>query len=217
MTRHHRKHLIVFAKQPLPGYAKTRLGADLGVDQSAGVYARLLYSYLHSLMSLDFDEYLVELKAAEVEDVLYFKHAFPEFLVREQSHGNLGQRIAAAFEQAFEEGSGSVVLTGSDIPDLNSDVVGQAFECLEEHQVVLGPSQDGGYYLIGMNSHAPELFQGIAWSTEHVLQQTTAILREKGLHTAHLRALEDIDSMDVYQRWFDARRVLRRDRERSAS
>ncbi len=217
MTRNYRKHLIVFAKQPLPGYAKTRLGADLGVDQSAGVYARLLYSYLHSLMSLDFKEYLVELRAAEVEDVLYFKHAFPEFLVREQSHGNLGQRIAEAFQQAFKEGAGSVVLTGSDIPDLNRDVVEQAFEELEKNQVVLGPSPDGGYYLIGMNSHAPELFQDIAWSTEHVFQQTTANLREIGLQTAHLRALEDIDSMDAYQRWFETRRVLRRDRERAAS
>lgn len=213
MTEFSRNRVIVFAKQPLPGYAKSRLGADLGEEESAGVYARLLYSYLHSLMSLDLQQYLVELSAAEVEDIPFFEDAFPEFLVRPQSYGNLGQRMAAAFQRAFDEGADCVVLTGSDIPDLAESVIMEAFSKLEKFSVVLGPAVDGGYFLIGMTQPCVSIFSNIIWSRETVMEQTLERIEEEGLLAGLLAEREDIDHISSFNRWFDRKRALRREVE----
>lgn len=207
------RRVIVFAKQPLPGYAKSRLGRALGDEQAAGVYARLLYSYLHDLTELDLRDTGVELSLAEVEDIPYFIDAFPEFLVRSQVAGNLGDRLAGAFEQAFSEGARKVVLTGSDVPDLDHKVVEQALDALEESPVVLGPSNDGGYYLIGLQEPADSLFRGIDWSTDIVLEQTLQKVEQAGFSTVFLDVLDDIDNVVAYRRWSERLRVERSEGE----
>nr|MBC8444702.1 DUF2064 domain-containing protein [Chloroflexota bacterium] len=123
-----KRHLIVYAKRPLPGYAKTRLGVVIGAEQAAGVYARLLYGYLLDLLRADLGNARIELSVASSADVPFFAAAFPELAVRPQVTGNLGQRMAASFAQGFAEGAEAVVLTGSDIPGLDSRLVRAAFD-----------------------------------------------------------------------------------------
>jgi rSAM/selenodomain-associated transferase 1 len=196
-----KRHLIIYAKRPLPGYAKTRLGAAIGAEQAAGVYARLLYNYLLDLLQADLAETHIQLSVASPADVSFFAEAFPELVVRPQIEGDLGQRMRASFEQAFAEGAQTAVLTGSDIPGLDAKVACAAFDALESAPVVLGPSDDGGYYLIGLRAPGADLFRSIAWSTAHVLAQTKALAQAQGLAITYLPRRNDIDVAADWQRW----------------
>ena len=195
------QHLIVYAKRPLPGYAKTRLGASIGAEQAAGVYARLLYRYLLDLNSTDWAGTTLELSVAAPADVDFFRAAFPRFCVRPQGDGDLGQRMAASFAQAFAGGANKVVLTGSDIPDLNSALVRAAFAALDETLVVLGPAADGGYYLIGQYAPGAALFDRMVWSNSQVLAQTIARAEKEGRRVKLLTELADIDTVDEFEHW----------------
>jgi rSAM/selenodomain-associated transferase 1 len=195
------RHLIVYAKRPLAGYAKTRLGEALGAEQSAGVYARLLYTYLADLVELTDNGVQVELSVAAPADVPFFAAAFPEFRVRPQIEGDLGVRMAASFTQAFQEGAPAVVLTGSDIPGLDATLVAEAFRLLETSAAVIGPAVDGGYYLLGLRAPGADLFTGIAWSTDQVLAQTEARAQAAGLPLVHLPELLDVDTIGAYELW----------------
>ncbi|MEE8390192.1 MAG: TIGR04282 family arsenosugar biosynthesis glycosyltransferase [Anaerolineae bacterium] len=185
----------MYAKRPLPGYAKTRLDAVIGAEQTAGVYARLLYGYLLDLLRADLGNTRVELSAALPADAPFFAAAFPELAVRPQIAGDLGQRIAALFAKAFAAGAEAVVLTGSDIPGLDSRLVCAAFDVLTEAPVVIGPARDGGHYLIGMRAPGVSLFDGIEWSAERVLAQS------QGLPLAYLPELDDVDTGEEFERW----------------
>lgn len=199
------KYLIVYAKRPLPGYAKTRLGKGIGKENAAGLYARLLYGYLMDLVCAGLENTEIELSVASPDDVPFFSSAFPELIVHPQIDGDLGQRMAASFARAFGRGAASVVLTGSDIPGLDSTFVRMAFQKLEAAPVVLGPAADGGYYLIGMRAPHACLFEGVTWSTDRTLAQTEALAHAQGLEIAHLSQLYDIDTRTEYERWRAAR------------
>lgn len=196
-----KKHLIVYVKRPFPGYAKTRLGANIGAEQAAGVYARLLYTYLLDLLHADLADTHIELSVASPVDALFFADAFPELVVRSQIEGGLGQRMAASFTQAFAEGAEVVVLTGSDIPGLNSQTVRAAFHALETAPVAIAPASDGGYYLIGMRAPGVRLFEDIEWSSAHVLRQTKALADAQGIEMAYLPEQFDIDTVEEFKRW----------------
>ena len=196
-----KRHLIVYAKRPFPGYAKTRLGANIGTEQAAGVYARLLYAYLLDLLHADLADTRIELSVASPADVPFFADAFPELVVRAQIEGDLGARMAASFEQAFAVGAETVVLTGSDIPGLDSQIVRAAFHALETTPVAIAPASDGGYYVIGMRAPGARLFEGIEWSSDRVLAQTEALADAQGLEMAYLPERFDIDTAEEFERW----------------
>jgi len=193
MTRQPSRHLIV--------YAKTRLGQGIGMEESSSVYARLLFGYLIDLLQANLESTVIELSVASPDDVSFFSAAFPELVVCPQVDGDLGERMAASFARAFDQGASSVVLSGSDIPSLNSHIVHAAFQDLETTPIVLGPASDGGYYLIGMQKPNAFLFQDIEWSTDRVLAQTEARIRARGLAVAYLPRLHDMDTVIEYERW----------------
>ncbi len=93
----------------------------------------------------------------------------------------------------FEPGAEKAVLTGVDIPDINRDIIRDAFLRLENNDVVIGPAKDGGYYLIGMKAMHPEMFQRISWSTEHVFEETVMIIESMKLSYSTVRTLADVD------------------------
>jgi len=138
---------------------------------------------------------------ASLADVPFFAEAFPELLVRPQVEGDLGQRMMASFVQAFAEGAQQVVLTGSDIPGLDSALARAAFDALGAAPIVIGPAVDGGYYLIGMCAPGANLFEDIAWSSERVLAQTEALARARGLSVARVAKLCDMDIYDEFVQW----------------
>ena len=196
-----KKHLIIYAKRPLPGYAKTRVGSAIGMEASAGVYARMLYSFLFDISRNLGSLCHIELSVASPEDVAFFQLAFPELKVRSQIKGDLGERMANSFQQAFDDGAECAVLTGSDIPGLNSSIIAQAFTLLVKHQVVIGPATDGGYYLIGMQTPGAHLFNGIAWSTNTVLAQTVDFIKKQGMTLDYLPTLSDMDNETEFVAW----------------
>ncbi len=111
---------------------------------------------------------------------------------------HLGERMKNGFLEAFNMGAKRVVLIGSDIPDLSLELTEEAFTSLEENDVVLGPSYDGGYYLIGFTHHtfSPHVFEGIPWSTETVFEKTLRILNQAGQRIHILKHLRDIDTVE---------------------
>jgi rSAM/selenodomain-associated transferase 1 len=195
------RHLIVYAKRPQPGYAKTRLGAAIGAEQAAGVYARLLYAYLLDLVRGGLADTHVELSLASPADMPSFADAFPELVVCAQLEGDLGQRLAASFAQAFTAGAEAVVVTTSDTPGLDRRLVDGAFRALETAPVVIGPAADGGYYLIGVRAPGARLFEGVEWSSERVLAQTRALAGAQGLAVAYLPEQFDVDTVEDFERW----------------
>jgi uncharacterized protein len=202
-----KRHLIIYAKRPFERRAKTRLGAAIGYEQAAGVYARLLYTLLVNVACADLPNTALELSVATQADIAYFQNAFPEFVVRSQVVGDLGARMAASFSQAFEAGAQSVVLTGSDIPGLSVALIRQAFAALDTAEAsgatpgVIGPAEDGGYYLIGMRAPGAPLFEQITWSTSGVLAQTEAAARRQHIALTHLPPLADMDVGEDYDAW----------------
>ncbi len=207
------RHLIIVAKRPLAGYAKTRLGAGIGSEQAAGVYARLLYQLLGEIAGGDLPGIAAELAVAAPADVPFFEGAFPEFLVRAQADGDMGDRLTASFGRAYDEGADAVVLVASDVPGLTARIVREAFGLLDRRcrqgllAGVIGPTADGGYYLIGMRAPGAALFDGIAWSTSGVLAQTAALAAARHVALARLPELVDVDVRADYELW---RRRLRK-------
>ena len=118
-----------------------------------------------------------------------------------QSAGDLGDRMACAFQTVFAKGVERVVMIGSDCPQLDPDRLSQAFRSLQTHDLVLGEATDGGYYLIGLRQFVVDLFIGIDWSTERVLAQTLEIAHQKALSIVVLEPLTDIDRPEDLPIW----------------
>lgn len=186
--------LIVFARYPQPGYAKTRLIPALGAERAARLQAELTRQTLKTA---------VELCAArpchlEVRfaggDGSRMSALFGNHLNYVEQHGpDLGVRLQQAAAAAFRAGAKRVVIIGTDSPDLDASGLGVALGELRHADVVLGPAIDGGYYLIGLSRHRAELFEGIDWGTEQVLQQTLAKARDTRSRVKLLPPLPDVD------------------------
>lgn len=187
------RSLIVIAKAPLPGFAKTRLVGNGGwTADSVGLLAD---AFVRDTLRVCEHAGDVQLRIcfAPAGAEAYFRALAPRARLVPQVDGDLGARLSAAFESAFDEGAERVVLIGMDTPHLEPAHLAAAFEALERASCVLGPASDGGYYLIGLRARAPSLFQGVAWSTERVLAQTVERARAAGLSVATIEEIFDID------------------------
>jgi hypothetical protein len=118
-----------------------------------------------------------------------------------QQGGDLGERMSGAFEESFRNGSTATVIIGSDCPGLTPDVITEAFAHLTETSAVLGPAQDGGYYLVGLSRPMPELFCSIPWGTDRVLADSLAVLQRRDCKAALLKPLADIDRPEDLPGW----------------
>ena len=196
------RRIIVFARFPEPGRVKTRLIPALGPEGAARLHRRLV------LRTLRTAEAAASSCNAQLE--LHFDGADTDTVrnwignrcvCRPQSAGDLGERMARAFENGFRDGARAIVLIGSDCPGLSSQVLGSALERLEQAPVVLGPATDGGYYLVGLVRPVPELFRGIAWGGDRVLAQSIETLKRIGITPILLPELADIDRPADLKEW----------------
>lgn len=186
--------LILFTRYPEPGKAKTRLISALGAAGAAALHQQMVEHTLAQVRSLRSQrDIAVEVRFAGGNVALMQEWLGQAWDYQPQGTGDLGDRLAAAAQAAFAAGSTAVVMIGSDCPGLDASLLDRAFAALQQHDLVLGPATDGGYYLIGLRRFAPDLFQGIAWSTAAVLRQTVAIATQLNLRTAYLPALSDVD------------------------
>ncbi|MGI9159420.1 MAG: TIGR04282 family arsenosugar biosynthesis glycosyltransferase [Saprospiraceae bacterium] len=182
--------LLIFIKNPVLGRVKTRLAATLGAEAALAAYQELL-AYTRAVATrtaccrwLYYSDYLPE--ADEWPAQLFEKHL--------QAGADLGQRMTNAFESAFEAGADRVLIIGSDCPGITPAILAEGFEALRACDFVLGPSTDGGYYLLGMRRFQASLFEGIAWSSPTVCAETLLRMEALGGNCRMLPALMDIDT-----------------------
>jgi len=124
-----------------------------------------------------------------------------EFHFISQTGKDLGEKMLNAFKYLFEQNYEKVVILGSDIPDLVEVNIKQAFEVLESNDIVISPSDDGGYSLLGMNNFYPELFKNVEWSTNTVFSSTKEKIKSKKLSFKTLSTLNDIDTKEELINW----------------
>jgi uncharacterized protein len=194
--------LGLFGKRPEPGAVKTRLAAAMGPKFAAQAHSAMLFD----LLDLWSSERILApggrrvLVFAPDDAGPWFDTRVPAaFALQAQATGDLGQRLHAFFAAEFEEGASRVVVLGSDSPTLDPTIVISAFLCLEGRDIVLGPSTDGGYYLVGCRPPVPPIFDGIDWSTPRVLDQTIDRLRDTGLSLSLLPPWYDVDTPDDWR------------------
>lgn len=194
--------LGVFAKAPLPGLVKTRLGEELGMEQAASVYESILRSVLSRFMKHTTAFHKI-LYVAGRRDHPWFRENFPSWHIQRQQGDSLGDRMLNVFQRGFEKGADRIVIVGTDVPDLNMKIIHRSFHALDEGDLVLGPARDGGYYLIGLKRAYPRLFKGISWGGPRVLEETLARADELGLEHVMLEPLVDIDTLEDWQAYQD--------------
>jgi uncharacterized protein len=187
--------VVVFAKAPLPGFAKTRLIPRLGAEGAARLAARLL---AHAAAEADAAALgPVELWAAPDASHPAFQQLVGRIACRPQGEGDLGERMARAFDTCLGGADPlPMLLIGTDAPGLDRHYLRAAAHALETHDAVFGPALDGGYTLVGLRRPAPALFDHMPWSTAAVMSETRLRLQRLGLRHAELAPLPDIDEPD---------------------
>lgn len=193
-----RRALIVFARMPKAGSVKTRLMTVMTAEEAAALYRCMLHDTLAKTLLLN-DEVSVTVFYEEGKGAkAYFAEAAQGRQFLPQRGKELGERMENAFREMFGGGNEAVVIVGTDIPHLPSRYIEDAFILLEQREtdVVFGPANDGGYYLLGMKRLHPQLFRDIAWSTDTVLKESVRKGNEAGLHVAMLPEGSDVDTAD---------------------
>lgn len=185
--------LVIMTKAPLPGEVKTRLAPVLSPEGAAELSGCFLLDALELAKCVgDCD---VMLAYAPYDGLEAFPPVSTEVAgLIPQVDGDLGHRMRAVFETLFDQGYARVVLIGTDMPTLPLGHLEEAFSLLDEHPVVLGPAMDGGYYLIGLRTMIPEIFEGIEWGTNQVLRQTNERLVETDIQPEYVLPWYDVDT-----------------------
>lgn len=178
---------MILTRNPELGKCKTRLAAKIGDRAALQVYAFLLDHTRSITQGLSMEKWV--LYSEEIWESDIWDNAI--FQKRLQQGVDLGQRMEHAFREGFRAGFGNIVIIGSDLFDLSQGDLESAFSLLEENDHVLGPAEDGGYYLLGMKALEPKLFRGKAWSSDTVLADTLEDLKDKKV--ALLPERNDVD------------------------
>ena len=192
--------VLIVAKAPVAGQVNTRLIPDIGVEAATALQAVLIQSRLKSLNEIKLCE--TQLWCAPDVHHPFFKQCQSQYKVElyKQSGDDLGVRMSSAIEQSLKKFK-RVVLVGTDAPSLSGEHIETAIEQLENHDVVIGPAEDGGYVLIGMSQHSDAVFQIVEWGTDQVLDETRLKIKENKLSCFELEPCWDIDRVEDYLRY----------------
>lgn len=192
--------LIIFAKAPVPGQVKTRLQTRLSADECASLHS----SFIIDTIKLARDAGAADIFLAchpDVEDP-FFKKISSDFGVAliPQNGNDLGDRMENAIDKGLKMGYEKVIIIGSDSPDLPPEYIRKGFKMLDLSDMVIGPSADGGYYLIGGRIKL-DVFEGIPWSTSSVFEMTLKKAEKQGRRYSVLNEWYDIDTWEDLQRF----------------
>lgn len=195
------KAILLFTRLPIPGSTKTRLQGYLSQEECADLHLHMLRDIAEALNRFgDAKLFVFATPTQPFDEWLTLLPARAEWIP--QCEGTLGERMEHAVQITLERGAERVVLIGSDIPGIDAAYLEQAFAALDESDIVLGPTEDGGYCLIGLHSLEYEPFSiAAAWSTSNVMQATRAIVTGRGAKVKTLSAQEDIDTKEDLLRW----------------
>ena len=191
--------LIVFAKAPVAGHVKTRLCPPLTPDEAASLHGSLVLDLLERCQTVKGCDRI--LAGSPTPDHPFFgamKNRF-KIPIWGQVGDDLGARMAHAFHSAFETPYPAAIIVGTDIPGITVSLLTMALKSLQNQDMVLGPTVDGGYYLIGLRTPVPELFENIPWSTDQVFSLTKEKIQALGLSLKILPMLRDLDTVEDLQ------------------
>jgi rSAM/selenodomain-associated transferase 1 len=190
--------LIIFIKNPVKGVVKTRIARAVGDDVALSIYLQLCSLTRQVALNFSGTKYLFY-----SDEVVHDDEWKPEQFSKLVQHGSdLGERMFNAFNSVFQQHD-KIILIGSDCPYLNLNHMKQAIQKLNEVDCVLGPAQDGGYYLIGLRIMITELFTDKSWSHANVLNQSINTLNERNHSFTLLDTLEDIDELEDWERYLN--------------
>ena len=191
--------IFLFLKEPKLGQVKTRLAEEVGDQKAYDIYIQFLKQIVINLNLLKNKQCYIFYDAygqkPKILKSIFYSH---DVFIKQQGK-NLGERLNKAFGDYFQTHSEPVIVLGGDSPDLPQSILNQAIFQLSDQEVVIGPSYDGGYYLLGMNYFIPELFQNINWGTATVFSETQKILQSHDKSYFVLPKWFDIDTMEDYK------------------
>jgi len=187
--------LIIFTKNPELGKVKTRLAQGIGNEAALAAYISLLAHTKEVVLQ------------SSAKTYLFYDQYIPEdngssdlFIKKLQHPGDLGERIQHAFSEVFKNQHSKVIIIGSDCPDISPKIISDAFKALELNEFCIGPTEDKGYYLLGMKEMYTFPFENISWSTDQVLPQTINKLKAQGKTYTLLPELFDVDYEKEWKR-----------------
>lgn len=194
-------HLVIFAKAPRLGTVKSRLAADLGDVEALRIYRQLAAQTMRPL-SRDPRWQTTLALTPDRHTLSGFRWSSPKLGRLAQGGGDLGARLGRIYRDLS---AGPVVFIGTDLPDINTEKVARAFKALGHHDAVIGPANDGGYWLIGFRRR-PKIataFDNIRWSSEHTMADTIRNIKSEIQHPQikMLEQLDDIDDIESYRKW----------------
>jgi hypothetical protein len=189
--------LAIFARYPEPGRVKTRLAAGIGEEPACRIYQATAERIVRraSRWAGETGRSLC-VYTTRAAGPRWHRWLGTNHQIRSQRGSDLGERMHTALTEGLRDGFEAAMCVGTDVPGLTTDHLEKAQKALDKAEVVVGPSRDGGYYLIGLKQPAPELFSGISWSTAHVLDATRAAADRAGLRVAELPGLNDVDTSE---------------------
>lgn len=195
--------LLIFARNPEPGKVKTRLAADLGDDTALQIYKDLLRhtEKVSSAVNCDKAVFFTQKVSADP----FFEGS--EFRKEMQTGKDLGERMKNAFSEGFSKGYSKIIIIGTDLFELEQQDLETAFSKLEDHDYVIGPAEDGGYYLLGMKKLNQAIFSNKTWSTENVLSETLQDMKDEKVFL--LKEKNDIDVFDDLKQIPDFEKYLK--------
>jgi rSAM/selenodomain-associated transferase 2/rSAM/selenodomain-associated transferase 1 len=217
MSERFRECLIIFTRYPEPGTTKSRMIPALGAAGAADLQRQMTQHLVAKVTTLIEQQPLaVEIRFEGGSQALMRDWLGPSFSYRDQGRGNIGRRMERALADGFQAGYSAIVIIGSDIPDISNAIILQAFKALQKNRLVLGPADDGGYYLIGMHiadAHRAlsELFEAVNWGTNSVFSQTIAAAKRLGMSYVLLDTLKDVDhprDIEIWKRALQATATL---------
>lgn len=187
--------LLLFIRNPRLGQVKTRLARTLGDGEALRIYLILLEKTRQAALGVPVERWLFYSDFLENGD----EWSETDFQKKVQTGADLGERMENAFRQAFSAGADKAVIIGSDCPGLHGTLLQEAFNRLDDADFVLGPTPDGGYYLLGMKQMEASVFRGIVWSTDTVRAETLRRIEESGKLCVFLPVLSDVDTEEDWR------------------
>lgn len=199
MNKKNNNLLLIFTRNPELGKCKTRLAAKVGDKAALEIYKFLLAHTVSFTRKLETEKQVFYSEAIWEND-LWDNHIYQKKL---QNGVDLGVRMQNAFQDGFDSGFEKIIIIGSDMYDLSQEDIEKAFAKLEDHDYVVGPAEDGGYYLLGMTNFKKELFENKAWGTDTVLSHTLEDVKTENHFLLEAKndvdLYEDIKSIEAFQ------------------
>jgi len=200
--------IFLFVKPPVPGLVKTRLAKDVGNEKACIIYKSIAENTIEEIKKSGFNFEIHFYPENMLEEIQSWLGS--EIKTAAQAGINLGDKMKNALTAGFEKGYEKIIILGSDIPDINSEIIKQAFGNINKTPVI-GPCEDGGYYLIGFDAYSfdESFFTEIEWSSASVFDETVKKMKKLNLYPALLKTLTDIDDINDYNNYSSDKNFLK--------